>query len=83
MIVFVVAKIDCHLMNDRLFVVVLTFEVISGFSFIIISTTSTFVNTMNNVSPTITSIEEENGFVHVPNTGGSIIDLEDTFLNMF
>jgi hypothetical protein len=78
-IVFVVAKIDCHFMNDGLFVVVLTFRIVGGFSCVIISTTSPSMNTMNNVSPTVTYVEEENGFVQVPNTSGSIIDLEDTF----
>jgi hypothetical protein len=78
-IVFFVSKIYCHIINDCLFVVVLTSRVVGSFSSIIISISSTFVNTMNNVSPTITSIEEESGFVQVPNIGGSVTDLEDTF----
>jgi len=47
--------------------------------FISVSATSTFVNMMNNVSPIVASIDEENAFIEVSNTGGSVIDLENTF----
>jgi len=38
---------------------------------------------MNNVSPFVVSIDEENAFIEISNTGGYVIDLEDTFWNMF
>ncbi len=51
--------------------------------FVSVFATSTFVNMMNNVSPIVVSIDEENAFIEISNIGGSVIDLEDTFWNMF
>jgi hypothetical protein len=38
---------------------------------------------MNNISSNIASTNQNNAFVQLPNTSGLVIDLEDTFWNMF
>jgi hypothetical protein len=81
--IFVVVRIDYHLMNDGLSIAMLTSRVVGGLSFVSVFTSSTSMNTMNNVLPIVTSANEQNVFVHVPNTSGSAIDFEDTLWNMF
>jgi hypothetical protein len=77
--VFVIVRIDDHFMNDGLFIVMLTSKVVGGLSSIRVFTTSTSMNTMNNVLPIVISVDEQNVFVHVRNTSGFVIDFEDTF----
>ncbi len=66
MIVFVVVKIDYHLMKDGLSNVMLTSKVLAGLSSVSVFTTFTSMNTMNNVLPIVVFANEENVFVHVP-----------------
>ncbi len=49
--------------------------------FVSVFIASTFVNTMNNVSPIIASTNEENAFIQVTNIGGFTIDLKNTLWN--
>jgi len=79
MIVSATTKIDCYPMNDDLFVTVLTSKFVGSLLSINVSTISTFVNTMNNVSPIVVFADEENAFIQISNIGGFVIDLEDTF----
>ncbi len=44
------------------------------FPFVNVFTASTFVNTMNNVSPIVVFTNGKNAFVHVTNIGGFAID---------
>ncbi len=66
MIVFVLVKIDYHLMKDGLFNVMLTSKVLASFSSLSVFTTFISINTMNNVLPIVVFANEENVFVHVP-----------------
>jgi hypothetical protein len=77
--IYVVARIDYHLMNDGLSTPMLTSRIMVGLSFVSVFTTSTFVNTMNNVLPIVVFVDEQNVFVHVGNASGSTIDFEETF----
>jgi len=61
----------------------LTSRVVDDLSSVNVLTTFTSMNTMNNVLPIVTFANEENVFVHVPNTSGSTIDFENTCWNMF
>ncbi len=61
----------------------LTSKVVDDLSCVSVFITFTSMNTMNNVLPIVTFANEENVFVHVPNTSGSTIDFENTFWNMF
>jgi predicted small secreted protein len=82
-IVSVVTTIDCYPMIDGLLDTVLTYGIVGCLPFVRVSVASIFVNTMNNVSPIVAFADEENAFIQVSNIGGSVIDLEDTFWNMF
>jgi hypothetical protein len=62
-IVSTVVRMSVHLANVGLYAAMLTFGVARGLSLVNVFTTSTFVNTMNNVSPTIVSIDQKNGFI--------------------
>jgi hypothetical protein len=77
--IFSTMRIGDHLMNDGFYIVVLTPKVVGSPSLVNVSTTSTLVNTMNNMSPIVVFTNQENAFVQVQNTSGSAIDLEDTF----
>jgi hypothetical protein len=77
--IFSTMRIGDHLMNDGFYIVVLTSKVVGSPSLVNVSTTSTLVNTMNNMSPIVAFTNQENAFVQVQNTSGSAIDLEDTF----
>jgi hypothetical protein len=78
MAIYIAVRIGGYLINDGLSIVVLTSRVVGGPSFVSVSTTSTSVNTMNNMSPIVASTNQKNTFVQVQNIGGSVIDLEDT-----
>ncbi len=78
MAIYITVRIGGYLINDGLSIVVLTSRVVDGPSFVSVSTTSTSVNTMNNMSPIVASTNQKNTFVQVQNIGGSVIDLEDT-----
>ncbi len=82
-IFFVVVKIDYHLMNDGLSTPMLISRVVGSLFSVSVFTTFTYMNTMNNVLPIVSFANEENVFVHVPNTSGYTIDFENTFWNMF
>jgi hypothetical protein len=77
--IFVVVRIDYHLMNDGLSIAMLISRVVGGLFFVSVFTTSISMNTMNNVLPIVVFADEQNVFVHVPNTSGFVIDFEDTF----
>ncbi len=79
MTIFVVVRIDYHLMNDGLSIAMLISRVVGGLFFVSVFTTSISMNTMNNVLPIVVFADEQNVFVHVPNTSGFVIDFEDTF----
>jgi hypothetical protein len=82
-IVSTIVTIGVHPTND----VMLSSRIASGLFSINVSTTSTSTDqlekTMNNISSTIASTNQKNAFIQLPNTSGPIIDLEDTFWNMF
>jgi hypothetical protein len=77
--IFSIMRIGDHLMNDGFYIVVLTSKVVGSTSLVNVSTTSTLVNIMNNMSPIVAFTNQKNAFVQVQNTSGSAIDLEDTF----
>jgi DNA-binding cell septation regulator SpoVG len=77
--IFVVVRIDYHRMNDGLFIAMSTSRVVGDLSFVNVFTASTSMNTMNHVLLVVSSANEQNVFVHVPNTNGCAIDFEDTF----
>jgi hypothetical protein len=82
-IVFIVVTIGVHPMND----VMLSSGIANGFFSINVSITSTSMDQlekpMNNITSTITSTNQKNAFVQLPNSSGPVIDLENTFYNMF
>jgi hypothetical protein len=70
-------------MNDGLSIAMLTSRVVSDISSISFFTTSISMKTMNNVLLIVECPDEQNVFVHVPNTSGFKIDFENTFWKMF
>jgi hypothetical protein len=77
--IFVVVRIDYHLMNDGLSTARLISRIVGGLSSVNVFIASTSMNTMNNVLPIVVFVDEQNVFVHVPNTSGYVIDFENTF----
>jgi hypothetical protein len=71
-IVFVVVKIDYHLMNDGLSTAMSTSRVVGNLSSVSVFTTFTSMNTMNNVLPIFVFANEENVFIHLP----KLVDLQ-------
>ncbi len=72
MIVFVVVKIDYHLINDGLSTAMSTSRVVGNLSSVSVFTTFTSMNTMNNVLPIFVFANEENVFIHLP----KLVDLQ-------
>ncbi len=77
--IYVVVRIGGHFMNDDLSIVVLTSKVVGSPFLVSVSTPSTLVNTMNNMSPIAVFTYQNNAFVQIQTIGGFAIDLEDTF----
>jgi hypothetical protein len=86
--VFVVVKIDYHLMNDGLSTTMLTSRVIGGLSSISVFTTFTSTNTMNNVLPIVIFANEEScpsmiGSMPSFHNQGSYVNINTTFGHVF
>ncbi len=69
-------------MNDGLYAIMLTSTIVGGLFPINVSIASNSMDwkkIINNFSHAITSTNQENAFVQLPNSSGFAIDDEDTF----